>query len=379
MTDKNEQDAHLSGLIQIKRVSRRRPRETPDDKRKTKCASFCYSVRSGGKHIILCQDAFVKIHSITPARIRRLQNSLVTVGKSPRDKRGLHSNRPNKFCNEVIFLTEAHIMSFQPRQSHYSIRKNPNIYYLPGELSIKDMHSMFVSEYKINIPYKIYWHTFKNKFSIKFGYPRSDTCAECDSYAQKLNNKELMGEERKNIETQKELHLRKAEAFFDLRRKYKAKAQAGEIECLTFDYMQNLPLPHIPTNPVFYARQLWYYIFGVHNVATNEAAIYTYSEGTAKKGCNDITSMILHYINNHNFTSRNLVLISDGCPGQNKNYIMLHFIYFLVHVLKLFDEILYIYPIRGHSYLPNDQDFALIETKKNDVQKESKFPMSEMF
>lgn len=256
MTDKNEQDAHLSGLIQIKHVSRRRPRETPDDKRKTKCASFCYSVRSGGKHIILCQDAFVKIHGITPARIRRLQNSLVTVGKSPRDKRGLHSNRPNKFCNEVIYLIEAHIMSFQPRQSHYSIRKNPNVYYLPRELTIKDMHSMFVSEYKISIPYKIYWQTFKNKFSIKFGYPRSDTCAECDTYAQKLNNKELIGEERKNVEAQKELHLRKAQAFFDLRRKYRTKALAGEVECLTFDFMQNLPLPHIPTNPVFFCPSI---------------------------------------------------------------------------------------------------------------------------
>jgi hypothetical protein len=37
---------------------------------------------------------------------------------------------------------------------------------------------------------------------------------------------------------------------------------------------------------------------------------------------------------------------------------MIHFIYFLVHVLKLFDEVHYIFPVRGHSYLPNDQDFA---------------------
>nr|CAI5867266.1 unnamed protein product [Callosobruchus analis] len=113
---------------------------------------------------------------------------------------------------------------------------------------------MFVSEYQINIPYKIYRHTFKNKFNIKFGYPRSDTCAECDTYRQKLNNKSLSEDELQQVNVQKELHLRKAEAFFTLRRNYKAKAQAGEVECVTFDYMQNLPLPHIRTNPIFYAR-----------------------------------------------------------------------------------------------------------------------------
>lgn len=65
---------------------------------------FVIGYRSDRKHIILCQDDFAKIHGISPARIRRLPNSLVTVGKPPRDERGLHTNRPNKFCNQVIYL-----------------------------------------------------------------------------------------------------------------------------------------------------------------------------------------------------------------------------------------------------------------------------------
>lgn len=61
---------------------------------------------------------------------------------------------------------------------------------------------------------------------------------------------------------------------------------------------------------------------------------------------------------------KNLVLISDGCPGQNKNYTMLHFLYILVHGFNLFESITYMFPVRGHSYLPNDQDFSIIEKKK---------------
>lgn len=43
---------------------------------------------------------------------------------------------------------------------------------------------------------------------------------------------------------------------------------------------------------------------------------------------------------------------------------MVQFLYCLVHVLKLFQKVTYLFPIRGHSYLPNDQDFGLIGKKK---------------
>jgi hypothetical protein len=42
-----------------------------------------------------------------------------------------------------------------------------------------------------------------------------------------------------------------------------------------------------------------------------------------KKGANEVTSMLLHYLNNRALPSRNLVLFRDGCPGQNKNYVMI--------------------------------------------------------
>lgn len=35
----------------------------------------------------------------------------------------------------------------------------------------------------------------------------------------------------------------------------------------------------------------------------------------------------------------------------------------LVHGLNLFDSITYLFPVRGHYYLPNDQDFPLFQEK----------------
>lgn len=38
-----------------------------------------------------------------------------------------------------------------------------------------------------------------------------------------------------------------------------------ELEVLTFDMEKTLPLPRIPTNIVFYKRQLWLYNLGIHS------------------------------------------------------------------------------------------------------------------
>lgn len=96
----------------------------------------------------------------------------------------------------------------------------------------------------------------------------------------------------------------------------------------------------------------------------DSASMYVYNEGTGKKGQNDVTSLLFHYLKGLQNPKEHLVLFSDGCSGQNKNYVMVHFLYMLVHYFKMFKQINYIFPIRGHSYLPNDQDFALISKRK---------------
>lgn len=366
LANKNIQDSHLAGLISMNHISRRRPRR--NEHNKTHGASFTYKIRHPEYQSQVCKTAFLSLHGIKDGRVRRIRDSLMITGASPRDKRGSHKNRPKKISESVTDLIKMHIKSFPSRQSHYSRRKNPDCYYLPESLTLKDMHSIFLEKYRINISYKSYWRIFRTHFNIKFGFPRSDTCSECDRIAQQLNNLELNAEERTKLNVEKELHLRKAEAFFELKRQYKIKAKAGEVMCISFDFMQNLPLPHIPSNPVFYSRQLWYNVFGIHDLGNDEAFMYTYLETEAKKGSNEVTSMLLHYLKN-NIHNRSLVIFSDGCPGQNKNYVMLHFLYSLVHVLKIVDSVEYVFPMRGHSYLPNDSDFALIEKKKRRLER----------
>lgn len=98
----------------------------------------------------------------------------------------------------------------------------------------------------------------------------------------------------------------------------------------------------------------------------------TYNETVAKKGQNDVTSILFNYLllEGASANASELILISDGCAGQNKNYVMVKFWYMVVHVLKLYTKVTHIFPVRGHSYLPNDQDFGLIGQERKKVTAE---------
>ena len=66
----------------------------------------------------------------------------------------------------------------------------------------------------------------------------------------------------------------------------------AHIATVTFDFQQNLPLPHISVGDVFYMRQLWLYVFGVHECGSNRAVMYSWPEFIAGKGGNEVVSCL---------------------------------------------------------------------------------------
>ncbi|XP_065218739.1 uncharacterized protein LOC135844449 [Planococcus citri] len=251
-------------------------------------------------------------------------------------------------------MIKQHIKSFKPVQSHYSQRKAPKKVFLPETLNAARMHEMFVNENQLRVSYNTYLEVF-NKFNIGFGLPKSDTCGTCDAMkANPTSSEEYY------------MHLSEAQMWYDFRStiKKRSKKRRSKIQAISFDYMKNLPLPHIRTNIVYYTRQLWYYVFGIHDFTTDAGTMYCYHEGEAKKGCCDVTSMLFHYLKSFkNEKKDELYLFSDGCPGQNKNHCMIYFSYMLVHVFRLYKSITHAFPIRGHSFLDNDTDFSNISKR----------------
>ena len=48
----------------------------------------------------------------------------------------------------------------------------------------------------------------------------------------------------------------------------------------------------------FYLRQLWVYVFAVHECASNDASMYVWLESIAGRGSNEVVSCLHHYLQN---------------------------------------------------------------------------------
>ena len=324
------------------------------------------------------KKAFSSLHGISHRRVDSILHRSRLSTTSPQDKRGKHTNRPNRINRDIITQIDQHICSFPSKSSHYSRHDNHHKRYLSESLPVAKMHCLYLEKFepvvaaeqslsgevKPLVKYEFYRERFNNHHNFSFGCPRSDTCPTCDEFELKI--KEATDSTVKaTLEAKRQLHHRKAERFYESLREHTSLAREDTtVATLSFDFQQNLPSPVLPVGEIFYARQLWLYNFGIHDCATNAGTMYVWDESTAKRGSNEVASCLLHYItNNLSEDVDTLHLFLDGCGGQSKNYTIFWFLYSLVK-LQYLKRIVHCYPILGHSFLPCDRDFALVEVNK---------------
>lgn len=152
--------------------------------------------------------------------------------------------------------------------------------------------------------------------------------------------------------------------FYSLERKYRKQSRKNaEVEAITMDYQKNLPTPNITTSDVYYRRQLNFISFNVHVLSDSTSVFYTYDESVARKGADDVCSMLDHFFSNVLGPEvRNLIIFCDSCAGQNKNYTVIRFLHHMVHKNNRFDSVKVVFPIRGHSYLECDKNMSLVNS-----------------
>lgn len=220
------------------------------------------------------------------------------------------------------------------------------------------------NEQKPKLTYDFFCRHFITKYNYSFGRPRSDTCQTCD----RLNNliaAEKQEDVKKTLLQEKEVHERKAKYFYtNLKETMELAKKDSETEVLVFDYQQNMPLPHLTSGDVFFKRQLWEYNFCIYASSKGKSYFFMYDETVAKKGQNDVVSMLHYFIENFvPETVKTLYIFSDNCSSQNKNHTMVHYLYVRAHTGR-FKNIIQRYPEPGHSFLPCDRSFGLIEKEK---------------
>lgn len=348
--DINTKNALLFKSISKKEVLRKRTGAV-----KHKTASYTYSVTKNGINEKVCKEALSALYQIGRKKVDIIQSRLKSgFSAPPLDRRGKHFNRPHKVDQEVKDFAMTHIKRFPVEESHYSRNRNPHKKYLSPLLNLSKMYELYLAEcdqQKLADKFKIkkctYSKIFVTEFNLSFGNPKSDTCTTCD--AGEVN----------------EEHLENYTAGTNALKADREKAKVtNNIVFITIDMQQTMPLPKITTSKAFYLRQMWFYNFGIHIISKNteKACFCTWTEDMANRGSVETCSSLLRYIEvDESIVEKDhLIVWSDSCAGQNKNFHMICLYQYLI-LKGYFCRIDHKFPEVGHTYLDSDRDFGRIE------------------
>lgn len=361
-----EQNIYLKGCTEPHTPRRLRNRK---ENAKRRSVSYRYKVQVGEKTIQVCQNAFLDLHGIKRSRLRRKIQISSTVLK---DLRGRHESRPNRIGTDILNKVRRFIEELPARESHYSRTQNKLRKYLEADLSVAELHRRFLKENRdeTKISYEMFRRVFTEEFNISFGYPRKDICKTCTTLLVSLQQANLnSNDDKKNeLKVQHELHLRKA-SVFQTELKDIVKEKNPNILAICFDYQKNMPVPVTNIQDEYYLRQLWIHNLGIKNLATNQTTMYMYAEHFAHKGPNEVISCLHDFITQHRTQNHKILkLYCDNCFSQNKNRFLFAFLDQLC-LKNVFESIQILYPVPGHSMMPIDRDFGLIEKRKLKIDK----------
>jgi hypothetical protein len=143
------------------------------------------------------------------------------------------------------------------------------------------------------------------------------------------------------------------------------------VDCVVGDYMQNMGLPHLGEHQpgeTYYFSPLTVNCFGLANVGFEKALLFTYiyHEGEAKKGGNNVASLIYKYLDDQGLINRGraarkeLNIVMDNCGGQNKNCFVLRLAVLFIE-LKYYRTVNIIFLVAGHTKNAADRLFNLLK------------------
>ncbi|XP_072399201.1 uncharacterized protein [Diabrotica undecimpunctata] len=370
MTTKTEQDIYIQSVMEVSQIARERPRSSSSTA-KPKAFSVIYYVVHNGKRTKVCKNGFMKTYGYTAKQCYRLSH-LLQLNETATDNRGKNVSG-NAIPGSVLSKLRAHVESFPTKVHHYTGKERK---YFSANMNLKIMYDMFIKKEhsflistlgtEKRLSYKFFSTYFKENYpSIGFAQPVKDACVTCEELNLKIKSPVLNENAKRVAVAELTVHKRKSKKFY-------ASLKEVTTQCVSMpeknvgiciDFMANVSLPCIPVQDTYYLRQLTVNVFGVHNLATRECTIFIYHEGEGGKGSNEVCTMLDWYIKNKIGSGvKNLYLFGDNCSGQNKNNTVIRMMMYLCEIKK-FNEVKLTFPVRGHSFMPNDRDFGIIRRK----------------
>lgn len=366
-TSKIEQDKFILKYIQPEIPKRNRSIKPNSSKKKVSTRYFIKVKNTDHFQLEVCQRSFLNILHISKDRVQRIARNYLDTGLLPVENRGGNRNKPEHY-KEKTQCVKQFIEKLKCTEVHYC-RGKSNRQYLPCDLSIRKLLEMYnnqASNNSMKVKRTFFRNIFCTQYNIGFGAPATDVCSRCCELTEKIK-REKCNDAKQALLVQKRLHKLKAKAFFD-----KLREESPDMVTFSFDCQKNLVNPKIQDQIAYYSRQLYTYNFSVvkgnshSKLLKDNVFTYTWMEHEFHKGSNEIASAVFHTLSLSDLSKVSKIrLCADGCGGQNRNTTMIGMcIYFLQTVAPPnIKEIELVFPIRGHSFLPSDRLFGIIEKK----------------
>ncbi|EJK57849.1 hypothetical protein THAOC_22069 [Thalassiosira oceanica] len=135
----------------------------------------------------------------------------------------------------------------------------------------------------------------------------------------------------------------------------------------TFDMSQNAQIPHLGADQegdFYYMSPKTEFIFGICNNGKKFMNVYIWGEESANRGADNIVSCLFWDLVRDGIINgkkvKKIVFIADNCPGQNKNYCVIHFCSWLIEA-GWADEVELLFLIKGHTKNECDVKFNILK------------------
>jgi hypothetical protein len=252
-----------------------------------------------------------------------------------------------------------------------------------------------------------YREIFVSKFNLAFGRPINELCGTCHNIANKLAG--LWGKQRmlvcegeddcqqlacecdncldravteheiRAMEIARKEHIAQATLGYDTMRHdkllcettYKTlaglpgnSAAAPYVETVFMDFEKNYHCPVLKVPQWYYARNFNLYNLGIYCAKRNHMKCLVFGQDMAEQGQDATYSLLLHHLYEVERPGDWLILWTDSCGRQNKHYMAVHIMQSQI-IQGRRRRIDLKVPNVGHSFLPCDRIFGLIEKRRH--------------
>lgn len=320
--------------------------------------------------VCVCRNMFIKTLQISTKTVDTALKKFNTgnikdeKGTYARDETGNSAVKIiNRLPDEIKGGVVRHSESFPTYVSHYC-RGETEARYLNSDLTLTKMFTLYLEDQNPKVSFSTYKRLFYDNFNLRIKPPVKDTCNTCDKFNAKMKSYQDDAELFRNNQMLQNQHLENAEkARKAMKSDLARSAENINIETLTYDMEKVLSLPKLPTNIVYYKRQLSVFNEGIYQGSNAQSYFFIWKEGITGRGAQEVGSCLQTMIENYvSPDTEEIILWSDSCGGQNRNIKIVLFLKTLFEGGNSLAPIYFKYLVPGHSYLPNDSNFRKIET-----------------